>query len=125
MEAVAWEVINTRRFAASFGKLIRAPDPDGNLAPVVDDGPKLSAINTLVKIAERRAKFRGLDAPQRRAVDVITGDMVSHCRGPRTAGRRLAARSWRGDAAAIVTGSTDGQSGYGLSHNAQVGHPEP
>ena len=76
MEAVAWEVINTRRFAASFGKLIRAPDPDGNLAPVVDDGPKLSAINTLVKIAERRAKFRGLDAPQRRAVDVITGDMV-------------------------------------------------
>jgi len=41
------------------GKIVR--DDDGQL--VLDDGPKLAAINTLVRIAERRARLFGLDAP--------------------------------------------------------------
>jgi hypothetical protein len=41
------------------GKVVR--DDDGNL--VHDDGPKLAAIDRLLRIEERRARLYGMDAP--------------------------------------------------------------
>lgn len=37
--------------------------PDGQERPLLDDGPKLAAINTLVKVSESLRKLLGLDAP--------------------------------------------------------------
>lgn len=52
------------------GKVVR--DDDGNL--IYDDGPKLAAINTLVRLSERRAKLFGLDAPTRIKASVERDD---------------------------------------------------
>jgi hypothetical protein len=40
----------------------------------LDDGPGLQAIAQLRRVQERKARLMGLDAPTRRAVDVITHD---------------------------------------------------
>jgi hypothetical protein len=40
-----------------------------------NDGPGLQAIAQLLRVQERKARLMGLDAPKRRAVDVITHDM--------------------------------------------------
>ena len=40
-----------------------------------DVGPGLQAIAQLLRVQERKARLMGLDAPARRAVDVITHDM--------------------------------------------------
>jgi hypothetical protein len=44
-----------------------------------DDGPKLSAIDRLLKIAERRARLLGLDAPQQveSSVTTISPDLAA------------------------------------------------
>jgi hypothetical protein len=39
-----------------------------------DDGPAIQAITHLMRVEERKARLMGLDAPKRRAVDVITHD---------------------------------------------------
>jgi len=41
-----------------------------------DDGPGLQAIAQLLRVQERKARLMGLDAPTRRAVDVITHDAL-------------------------------------------------
>jgi hypothetical protein len=43
---------------------------------VMDDGPGLQAIAQLLQVQERNARLMGLDAPTRRAVDVITHDVL-------------------------------------------------
>jgi hypothetical protein len=43
--------------------------------PVLDHGPAIRAIAQLLRVQERKARLVGLDAPTRRAVDVITHDM--------------------------------------------------
>ncbi len=43
---------------------------------VHDDGPKLAAIDRLLKIQDRRAKLLGLDAPTKSRVEVITQDQI-------------------------------------------------
>jgi len=40
-----------------------------------DHGPGLQAIAQLLRVQERKARLMGLDAPARRAVDVITHDV--------------------------------------------------
>jgi hypothetical protein len=40
-----------------------------------DDGPGLKAIAQLLRVQEPKARLMGLDAPTRRAVDVITHDV--------------------------------------------------
>ena len=44
--------------------------------PVPDDGLGLQAIAQLLRVQERKARPMGLDAPTRRAVDVITHDAL-------------------------------------------------
>lgn len=44
--------------------------------PLEDDAPVLKAIESLLKIAERRAKLLGLDAPVKKIVEVEAGDGV-------------------------------------------------
>ena len=41
-----------------------------------DDSPGLQAIAQLLRVQERKARLMGLDAPTRRAVDVITHDAL-------------------------------------------------
>jgi hypothetical protein len=67
--AAAFAVLRKDHLAHSHGKVITL---DGK--PVLDDGPKLAAIDRIVKISERRAKLLGLDAPTQ--VQVITVDLI-------------------------------------------------
>ena len=46
-----------------------------------DDGPGLQAITQLPRVQERKARLMGLDAPTRRAVDVITHDAFMEMMG--------------------------------------------
>jgi hypothetical protein len=68
----AWRVLKAEHWAINNGRVIMDPrDPERAL---VDHGPVLAAINTVLKIEERRAKLLGLDAPTR--VEAITVDMI-------------------------------------------------
>lgn len=62
-------VLRRQHVTVSNGKVVHL---DGR--PVQDDGPALAAIDRLVRIAERRAKLLGLDAPTK--VEVITLDAI-------------------------------------------------
>jgi hypothetical protein len=44
---------------------------------VVDEGAKLAAMDRLLKIQERRARYSGLDAPRKAEVTVITEDALT------------------------------------------------
>ncbi|WP_214371036.1 hypothetical protein [Pseudonocardia sp. H11422] len=57
--------------AVSAGRLVLR---DG--APVPDPRPKLEALQVLLRVAERRSKLLGLDAPTRGRVEVITESSV-------------------------------------------------
>jgi hypothetical protein len=58
LEQAAWEVLRRDHIVVQHGKVVRL-----NRKPMVDDAPVLQAIDRLVKIAERRSKLKGLDAP--------------------------------------------------------------
>ncbi len=66
----AWAVLKRAHVTVSHGKVI--VDEDGN--KILDDGPVLQAIDRVLKIQERRAKFLGLDAPVRH--EVVTMDAI-------------------------------------------------
>jgi hypothetical protein len=61
----ALEVLQRDHVTVSHGKIIR--DEDDN--PILDDAPKLAAIDRLVKVRESYRKLLGLDAPSRVSVD--------------------------------------------------------
>lgn len=64
MEALwqrAVEVMLRQHVVAQQGRIVR--DDDGR--PLLDDGPVLAAITTLLKIGERKARLLGLDLPVR------------------------------------------------------------
>ncbi|MET8278264.1 hypothetical protein [Micromonospora sp. NPDC005174] len=67
----AWRVLRRQHVTVSHGRVIR---DEGTDEPLLDDGPVLAAIDRVLKIQERRAKFLGLDAPQRH--EVVTLDAV-------------------------------------------------
>jgi AraC-like DNA-binding protein len=70
----ALEVLQRNHLTVSHGKVIK--DDDGNV--LLDDGPKLAAIDRLVKIRESYRKLFGLDAPSRVSVDAQQlGDEIS------------------------------------------------
>lgn len=57
--------------------------PSGKIAenpatgePLIDDGPALQAGLALLRVSESRRKLKGLDAPSRSRIEVITEDMV-------------------------------------------------
>lgn len=59
-EQAALEVLARKHVTVSNGRLITI---DGE--PLLDDGPVLQALDRLMKIADRRARLLGLDAPSR------------------------------------------------------------
>jgi len=63
--AEAWAVLKRQHITVSHGRTIY---DDRTGEPLLDDGPVLTAIDRILKIQERRAKFLGLDAPQRHEV---------------------------------------------------------
>jgi hypothetical protein len=58
----ALRVMARVHYATSGGKVMKHPDT-GEL--LIDDAPVLNAIDRLIKIMERRARYLGLDAPQK------------------------------------------------------------
>lgn len=69
--AEAFAVLRRRHVTVSHGRIIRDEDTD---EPLLDDSPVLQAIDRILKIQERRAKFLGLDAPTK--VEAITIDSL-------------------------------------------------
>lgn len=68
LTAKAYEVLESTHFAhTQHGELVRAPDGQ----PLIDDMPVLHAIDRLIRLAERRAKLMGLDAPTRHEVTTL------------------------------------------------------
>jgi DNA-directed RNA polymerase specialized sigma24 family protein len=61
LQAVAVEVLRAKHALIQGGKLVL----DERGQPYTDHGPVLAAINTLLRIQERRAHIAGLDAPTR------------------------------------------------------------
>lgn len=59
----AWAVLERDHVAHSGGKLVMVVGEDGQEIPLRDDAPTLAAIDRVLKIMERRAKYLGLDAP--------------------------------------------------------------
>ncbi len=64
----AWEIVRAEHHVVA-GRGARACAPDGR--PALDPGPKLVALNTLLRVEQRRAKLLGLDAPTEHAVLTI------------------------------------------------------
>ncbi|MEV5819285.1 hypothetical protein AB0L22_08930 [Micromonospora haikouensis] len=69
--AEAWAVLKRQHVTVSHGRVIRDEETD---KPLIDDGPTLAAIDRVLKIQERRAKYLGLDAPTK--VEAITIDAL-------------------------------------------------
>jgi predicted transcriptional regulator len=75
MERVAWKVLAKPHYAVSAtGNVARHPETKEVL---IDDGPTLQAISSLLRIQERRAKLLGLDQPTRSSVEVTTIDSAT------------------------------------------------
>lgn len=65
-------VLVTRHYTVTqSGKIVTHPETG---LPLLDDGPVIQAVAGLVRIAERRAKLLGLDAPTKH--EVITMDAI-------------------------------------------------
>jgi hypothetical protein len=74
LTAQAVQVLQARHVVVSGGKVVT--DDDGQ--PLVDHSPTLAAINTLVRLMERRARLEGLDEPVRANVSArIHAEMYS------------------------------------------------
>jgi hypothetical protein len=69
----ALEVLRRRHLVVSQGKVMHDPDTG---EPLIDSMPALHAIDRLIKLAERMAAFRGLDAPRRSVSEVLTLDVI-------------------------------------------------
>ncbi|MFD5089339.1 helix-turn-helix domain-containing protein [Amycolatopsis thailandensis] len=65
MRQAAIEVLERFHLTVSHGKVIK--DDYGD--PLEDDGPKLQAIDRLLRIEERIAKLMGLDAPTKAEIE--------------------------------------------------------
>lgn len=69
-------IIATRHYAVSLGSGRVVMDPLHPEEPLTDDGPALAAGLALLRVSESRRKLKGLDAPSRRQVEVITAETV-------------------------------------------------
>ncbi|HEY0641255.1 MAG TPA: hypothetical protein VGD67_26805 [Pseudonocardiaceae bacterium] len=71
LTAAATKVLEAKHFAFQNGRLCTLPaaEEGGPPVPVEDDAPVLRAVETLLRIQERRAKLLGLDAPTRQEVE--------------------------------------------------------
>lgn len=78
----AYEVLGREHVTVSQGRVVRMGKPfideetgeatidDGRGSPILDDGPTLAAIKTILAIEERRAKLLGMDTPVKQHIDV-------------------------------------------------------
>lgn len=77
---VAFRILRTNHLLTSGGKVVEVIDHEtGQVVPLIDDKPKLQAIDRIIRIAERRARLLGLDAPtqlQLLTVDVIDAEIA-------------------------------------------------
>lgn len=69
MSAAAQKVLDTDHYLVNAGRIVHH-GPEGQEEPLMDDGPTLAAVHSLVKISESRRKLLGLDAAQRVQNDV-------------------------------------------------------
>ena len=60
--AAAWAVLEREHVVVNSGEIVIDTRNEDGL-PLLDDAPVLKAVQTLLKVAERRAKLLGLDAP--------------------------------------------------------------
>jgi DNA-binding CsgD family transcriptional regulator len=74
MQRVALGVLERDHYTVSAGRVMQIKGADGEPVPLVDDGPVLAALHTLLKIMERRSKLMGLDAPAK--MEVVTFDAI-------------------------------------------------
>ena len=76
MQRAVFEVLEAKHYVVSDGRIVyvgEKGDPDRR--ELLDDGPVLQAVDRLLKIADRRAKLLGLDAPKRVEVSDTTPDL--------------------------------------------------
>lgn len=67
--ALALEVIHANHIVVSHGKIITMRDPDtGEDKPLTDNGPKLQAIQTALRIRDQYQNLHGLKQPAQVAV---------------------------------------------------------
>jgi hypothetical protein len=71
LEAEAWAVLRRDHLSVHFGRVATF---EGQ--PVLDDGPKLAAIDRLTRLSAQRSRLLGLEAPIRKVVEVVTSDMI-------------------------------------------------
>jgi hypothetical protein len=72
IEAHLLGVMERDHIKVDHGKIIY--DDTGNR--ILDDGPGVTAANSLLRVQERRSRLMGYDAPTRATVQVITEDLV-------------------------------------------------
>lgn len=72
---LAWRVATAKHFytSATTGKVVLHPETQ---QPLLDDGPVLHALDRMLKVDAEEAKIRGLYAPTRTRVEVITDDAI-------------------------------------------------
>lgn len=76
-QRVADAVMDRDHVAHSNGRVVKLEDEvTGELTTVIDDGPKLAAIDRVVKISESRRKLLGEDAPSK--VEQTMGGTVEY-----------------------------------------------
>jgi hypothetical protein len=69
----AMKVLRRRHIVVNQGRVVVHPD---TRQPLEDDIPVLKAIDTLLRIQERRARLLGLDAPALATVHVLSEDAI-------------------------------------------------
>jgi hypothetical protein len=79
VEQAAWSVLEALHFVLvmsgpNAGDIVYHPEKPGE--PLTDPTPVLAAIDSIRKTSERRSKLLGLDAPQRRVLEVIDDSSV-------------------------------------------------
>jgi hypothetical protein len=100
----AHKILRARHYVVTpGGKLVDDPETG---QPLLDDGPVLAAIDRLVKILDRVAKLRGLDAPQK--LEVMTIDAIEAAITDLNAQLALAASESEAEALAGAEGAQDG-----------------
>ena len=91
--AVAFEVLTTRHLAHSNGRVVLHPE---TRQPLRDDGPRLNAIDRIVRVSESRRKLLGLDkqvldvtVTEITQADIAFREMVAEQKARRAAAREV------------------------------------
>jgi hypothetical protein len=66
----------TKHYAVSLGSGKVIMDPANPGQPLTDDGPAMAAGLALLRVSESWRKLKGLDAPAKSRVEVVTADVI-------------------------------------------------